>query len=203
MRPKHVTNQERLTLDGSGSSDDRTAARDLTYAWDYHDGGTTTDATGQVVKKRFKRAGVHSVTLTVTDEAGNSDSLTRRIRVDRYQSCGGVRVIRRGSWRVVKDRTAPGGSYCDNKGPSHAKDIMKIAFRGPSLAIDFGKARDGGKAAVVIDGRRVGTLKFKGAGRKPSFHSTWRVGHLGNARHRARIVMLSKSGYVDAFVYRR
>jgi hypothetical protein len=80
---------------------------------------------------------------------------------------------------------------------------MKIAFRGPYLAIDYGKARDGGRAAVIIDGHRVGTLKFRGHKRKPSFGSTWRIGGLDNTRHRARIEMLGKFGYVDAFTYRR
>ncbi len=200
--PKRPTNRTPLTLDGSSSTDDVSASGDLTYAWDFHDGGSDVDATGPVVTNRFKRAGVHPVTLTVTDEAGNSGQKTRRVRVNRFQPCNGRRVERGGGWRVVEDASAPGGSYCDNRGPSRAKDVMELAFSGPFLAIDYGRARHGGRAAVFIDGQRVRALDFRGDTRTVAFGPTWRVGHLGKGSHRARIVMLKKSGYVDAFVFR-
>jgi M6 family metalloprotease-like protein len=203
VTPDPATNHDRLTFDASGSNDDRTAPGDLTYEWNYHDGGTTTDATGQQVTKRFKRPGAHTVTLTVTDEAGNTGESTKRVRVNRFQTCAAPHVQRAGGWRVVKDRRAPGGNYCDNRGRGHGKDTLKVIFRGPFLWIDHGTARNGGKAAVLVDGQRVGTLHFHGKRKRVSFGETWKIGNLGGGSHVARIVMLRKTGYVDAFTYRR
>jgi len=72
-----------VVLSGAKSSDDRTALADLSYSWDFGNGGSREDATGQVVRTTFKRAGQQLVTLTVTDRAGNSDTRTHRIRVRR------------------------------------------------------------------------------------------------------------------------
>jgi len=68
-----------VTLDGSGSSDDRQAPEDLTYAWDT-DGNGSDDASGQVVTHTYTRAPVE-VRLGVTDGDGASDTATTVVTV--------------------------------------------------------------------------------------------------------------------------
>jgi immune inhibitor A len=66
-RPTEARVGEAITFDGSGSSDDRQAASDLTYAWDFGDGET---ASGQTVQHAYDAAGGYTATLTVTDGNG-------------------------------------------------------------------------------------------------------------------------------------
>lgn len=61
-------------LDGSGSSDPEGAVS--SWAWDFGDGGTSTD---MVAQHTFADAGPHAVTLTVTDAAGASSSTTQTV----------------------------------------------------------------------------------------------------------------------------
>lgn len=60
-----------VEFDGSGSSDPNGDA--LTYEWDF-DGDGSTDATGETVDHTFESGGQKTVTLTVTDEHGASDT---------------------------------------------------------------------------------------------------------------------------------
>jgi PKD repeat protein len=64
------------SLDASGSTDpDGTVTG---YAWSFSDGGT---ATGKVVSHTFAAAGSYTVVLTVTDNQGATNSLTRGVAV--------------------------------------------------------------------------------------------------------------------------
>jgi M6 family metalloprotease-like protein len=83
VRPKEPTVGDRLTLSAGSSTDDRTDPDKLSYSWDFGDGGSREDATGQVASIGYKKVGKYLVTLTVTDAAGNSDTLTKQIRVRR------------------------------------------------------------------------------------------------------------------------
>ncbi|MGH3334319.1 MAG: PKD domain-containing protein, partial [Nocardioides sp.] len=83
LKPLEPTAGQRVVLSGASSIDDRTDPADLSYSWDFGNGGSREDAAGQVVRTTYKKAGRHLVTLTVTDRAGNSDTVTRRIRVRR------------------------------------------------------------------------------------------------------------------------
>jgi M6 family metalloprotease-like protein len=83
IKPAKPTVGQRVVLSAAGSSDDRTRLADLSYSWDFGNGGTREDATGQVVRRTFRKAGPKLVTLTVTDRAGNSTARTHRIRVRR------------------------------------------------------------------------------------------------------------------------
>ena len=67
-----------MTFDGSGSADDRTPAEDLTYAWDFGDGGS---ADGQVAHHTYAAPGTYEAELTVTDGGGLSDTDTVTITV--------------------------------------------------------------------------------------------------------------------------
>ncbi len=50
------------------------------FAWDFNDDGTI-DSTAPIAEYRFGAAGSFPVTLTVTDDGGNSDSVTKVIQV--------------------------------------------------------------------------------------------------------------------------
>lgn len=63
-------------FDGSGSSDSDGSI--TSYAWDFGDG---TSATGQTVSHTFDADGTYSVTLTVTDDAGDTGSDAQDVSV--------------------------------------------------------------------------------------------------------------------------
>lgn len=71
-----VSTNETVSFDGSASSDN--VGID-SYEWDFGDGTT---ATGPNPTHAFENSGTYSVVLTVTDEAGNSDSDTVWITVE-------------------------------------------------------------------------------------------------------------------------
>jgi PKD repeat protein len=66
-----------VTLDAGASTDDR---RIVDYAWDL-DGDGVTDATGRVVERPFETPGDRSLRLTVRDDDGVTDSVTRTVTV--------------------------------------------------------------------------------------------------------------------------
>jgi len=85
-RPLTVNAGEPVTFDGSGSSDDRQAPNDLTYAWDL-DGDSTFETSGAVVTHTYNTAGDHTATLRVTDADGLSDTDTVTIHVNGVEPC--------------------------------------------------------------------------------------------------------------------
>ncbi|MFW5928700.1 MAG: PKD domain-containing protein, partial [Thermoplasmatota archaeon] len=73
---------EKVTFDASGSSDNREIT---SYEWDFDDG--TTD-TGKTVDHKFDEKGTYEVKLTVTDEAGNTDTDTVTVKVEKKDDNG-------------------------------------------------------------------------------------------------------------------
>ena len=71
---------ENVSLSGDGSTDLETPGN-LTYAWDFGDGGTTNDATGKNVQHAYLDPGVYKAKLTVTDPDGLSGSATATVTV--------------------------------------------------------------------------------------------------------------------------
>jgi len=67
-----------VTLDARNSTDNVGIA---SYEWDL-DGDGNADVTGPTATHRFEQTDTFAVTLTVTDEAGNTDSATLTITVD-------------------------------------------------------------------------------------------------------------------------
>ena len=72
-----IHEHQETTFDGSGSSDPD--GGELTYAWDFGDGGT---GTGPTVKHTYTEVGEYNITLTVTDVNGSSNSTKIMIKVD-------------------------------------------------------------------------------------------------------------------------
>ncbi len=76
--PEHPKVGETVTFDGSDSFD--FDGQVVAYAWDFNNDGKT-DATGVTAKTRFPAAGSYDVTLTITDNDGNTDSITYTVDV--------------------------------------------------------------------------------------------------------------------------
>ena len=210
VSPRKVFVKKAVTLDASGSTDDTTASGDLTYSWSKGDGGSTTDATGARAGVTFAKPGRYTVTLTVTDEAGNSSTASQRVRVLRYVACKNNQVDRTG-WKVKKSSDALRGVYCRTTGKRGGTHEITYTFSGQQLQIVHGKAAKGGFAKVLIDGSSRKQLNFrsKGAGSQITFRKLRTYGGLGAGPHTVRLVMKKTKpkakhfGYVEGFVVRR
>ena len=77
--PSTASVGEKVTLDAGGSSDDY---RIVAYKWDYNDDGEyDTETTKDTLTHRFDTEGMHTVSVTVVDEAGQYDTATAEISV--------------------------------------------------------------------------------------------------------------------------
>lgn len=148
----------------------------------------------------YAGAWYRKVALTVTDEAGNRDTATQRFLVRELVRCRNAAVDKSGSWRVVEDDDANGGSYCDNRGYGPGKDVLTLDFSGPKIVVIHGDAKQGGKAVVFVDGEKQGPLSFHGDGRTVDFGQKLAFRNLGTGDHTIKIVMKRRSGYVEGFV---
>lgn len=97
-----------LTFDGSGSSDPE--GRQLSsWEWDFGDGATTT---GTIVNHAYAEPGDYTVTLTVTDDRGLTDSASETITIEHpvnnepYVDAGGPY---QGAIHTLISMTASGG----------------------------------------------------------------------------------------------
>lgn len=193
-----------VTLDAGGSTDAETPG-DLDFSWDLGDGGSTKDAAGEVVKRRFDQPGTYDVTVLVTDPSGATDSDTVRVTVTegdgpaptkrRTIACESEQVTKHGSWRKVR-------SYCDNAGTGTGRDTLALTTAGPQLEFFFGQAKGGGKARLLVDGKRVATISFDGARKKVTLGHLRVVKGLGAGEHRVRLVVVKGRAYVDRFRFR-
>ncbi len=202
VSPTSPFTTQRATLSASGSSDDVSAPGDLSYVWDFGNGGSRTDARGRVVRTRFGSAGPRTVQLTVTDEAGNRRTIHRTVTARRFVQCGSGEVTRSGSWRSVSDRRADGGRYCDNLGRARGTDVMRFSFNGPQVTIARGASQRGGWAMVFVDGRRKGDISFRDGARTVHFGVRTYRG-LGEGRHTIRVVVQRRQAYIDGFIVYR
>ncbi|MFP4052182.1 MAG: PKD domain-containing protein, partial [Thermoplasmata archaeon] len=80
---KTVKVGEEVTFDASSSSDNVGIA---SYEWNFDDGTT---ATVETIEHKFGNEGTYEVTLTVTDETGNTDTDTITVIVEKKDDNGG------------------------------------------------------------------------------------------------------------------
>ena len=78
--PSTGTPGTRVRLDASGSTDAQTPDN-LTYSWDFDNGGVTKDATGEVVEHVYGSAGTYDATVTVSDAGGLIDTASVRVTI--------------------------------------------------------------------------------------------------------------------------
>ncbi len=69
---------EPITFDGTSSAD--FDGEIVVYEWDF-DGNGEADATAVIAEHTFSEPGVHDVSLTVVDDSGNADTITRSVEV--------------------------------------------------------------------------------------------------------------------------
>ena len=75
--PAEPFDGQSVTFDASAST---SAEGDLTYEWDFDD-GSTTETSDAIVEHEFDTPGEYDVTLTVIDDAGDSDTTTQTVTV--------------------------------------------------------------------------------------------------------------------------
>jgi hypothetical protein len=202
---------QRVTFDGTGSTDPDTPAEELTHTWDFGDGGQRKDATGARVTHTYGRPGTYTAVLTVTDPQGGTDTDEVVVTVGSRRmeqaatarhtvvGCESDRVGRSGSWRVVRGR-GPGGEHCDTRGRSTGRDRVALAFRGGHLDVWYGRARRGGTGVLLLDGRRVGTVRFGGGDtRRPRWGHHRVLTGLGAGRHEVQLVVRRGTGWLEGF----
>jgi hypothetical protein len=205
LGPSIALTTRRAVLDGSPSTDKETASGSLTYRWNFNDGGSTVDATGRTATPTFSTPGTRRITLTVTDPQGGRSVSTGSLVVRRELDCRTNAVSRHGSWR-----TRPGTSstyywldYCDNQGRGSGSDTLTSSFTGSRLQVVYARARTGGTARIVIDGKVAGRIAFDGGSSStPAMTSRVFTG-LGGGRHTVKLVVTGGAAYVEGFVVDR
>jgi hypothetical protein len=203
VRPTRAFTATDVTLDASGSTDDRTSSDALGYEWDLDNDGRT-DETGRRVTTTFRDAGRHKVALTVSDEAGNSDSVGQTVLVRQLIRCRSDQVAKTGSWQVVRDDRANGESFCRNDDSGATRDVLRYDFSGPRVVVIHGDSSRGGGASVFIDGEEQSSLSFRGDRSRIGFGEKRVYDGLGSGSHTIRIVMdRGDQGYVEGFTDRR
>ncbi|HEU4512263.1 MAG TPA: PKD domain-containing protein [Nocardioidaceae bacterium] len=206
-RPQPARAGRPVRLSGRGTTDAQTA-RDLQYSWDFdvrrdsngdRRAGNDKDAVGRDVRTTYRKPGLYTARLTVTDPEGAVDRRTVRVRVMRSVTCQSSKVRRSGSWRS-RSGAGAGGTYCDNLGTRDGRDTLTLRLTGPRLALAYGVAKRGGTAVVLVDGRRRGVVDFDGRTRRPRFGRLRTWSGLGRGEHTVRLVMRRGAGFVDDFL---
>ncbi|XPP26037.1 MAG: right-handed parallel beta-helix repeat-containing protein [Leucobacter sp.] len=123
----------------SRASDPQQATADLSHAWDFGDGETSTAISPT---HRFEAPGVYPVTLEVTNDRGQTDSLTRSVTV-------GAGLIVNSAGDAPAEDPAAGCDTGDTVGPDDEPECTLRA------AIEAANAAGGGEITFNIAGAPV------------------------------------------------
>lgn len=86
--PKNPGPDETTTFDASSSKHREPKGEIVEYRWDFSHLNANPDKTGESVETSFpKNSETYEVTLTVEDQWGQTDSVTKQVETDAYQSC--------------------------------------------------------------------------------------------------------------------
>ena len=204
ISPSPVLTSTISVISATGTTDDVSDPRAMTYRWDRRDGGSTVDSTARTLRLRYRNPGVYRVGLTVTDEAGNVSVKTISFRVYRYAGCGTSSVRAVGDFRVVKARGALRQRVCAGTNPvgsTKGRDSLVIHFRGTQVDVVHGRSSRGGSAVVLVDGKKIGTMTFKSGGRLTFRHLKTFKGFTAGL-HRLEVRRVRGSAYVEGFLIR-
>jgi PKD repeat protein len=90
--PTTAAVNQKVTLSAAGSTDAETP-NNLTYSWDFDNGGTTKDATGKTATVSYSTTGVKHPKLTVSDPQGKTGTAAALVTVTK-DGAGPHAVIR-------------------------------------------------------------------------------------------------------------
>jgi serine protease AprX len=189
-----------VSLRGGGSGDAETAVNDLTYSWDFDNGGTVVDATTKRAKVAYADPGIKVVTLTVTDEAGQVDEMAIRVVVAARHNCEAA-AVDRDAWRIARSDRANGGRYCDTLVQDPGLSKLSFTSNGDVLRIAYGKSQRGGVANVIVDGETVTQIDFRGDTRWVTMRTSHTIQGLGAGEHRVVVKMVRGEGFLDYFAF--
>ncbi|WP_154019144.1 malectin domain-containing carbohydrate-binding protein, partial [Halococcus agarilyticus] len=121
--PQNPAASEDVSFDASGSSDDGSIA---SYEWDF-DGDGQTDATGANPTHAFDSAGDYDVALTVTDDQGATNTVTKTVSVGQSSGSPGSALVEitPGSGNIDQTTYGAGSYQVTNTGE---KEIASVSF---------------------------------------------------------------------------
>ncbi len=179
-KPKAVIDAavENLTVNVDGRSSSDTDGEVKTYAWEFGD-----DATGDQAEEAhtYNDAGTYTIKLTVTDNRGGTDSVTKQVTVEaapttiaedgfgRSEASGFGTADHGGKWTPI----GSAGNFSVSDGAGKIK--MTAPGSGPRIYLDevsaqdldmafdlaFDKAATGGGSYAIVSARRVGNTEYR------------------------------------------
>ena len=158
--PSHVT------FDGSTSSDPDPGDHVASYTFNFGDGSPSVTQSTPTIGHTYTTGGEHVATLTVKDTHGKQSLNTASVRIDveaavtTYEDNAGEIAYPSG-WHTVGDQAASAGHYRLSVGKGFSFAFQTDSPNG-KVTYAYGKTTRGGTADVYLDGKKVGTLNFKG-----------------------------------------
>ncbi|HEY2354207.1 MAG TPA: PKD domain-containing protein [Gaiellaceae bacterium] len=159
--PSHVT------FDASSSSDPDPGDHVASYTFNFGDGSAPVTQSTPTISHTYTATGERSATLTVKDTHGKQSLNTASVRIEvespvtTYEDNAGPIAYPSG-WHTVIDKAASAGHYRLGSGKGFSFGFQTDSPSG-KVTYAYGKSTRGGTADLYLDGKKVGTLNFKGS----------------------------------------